>query len=482
MRKVMHCHLKEGLAVYVTSDVICTSAAIEERVGKSREALEEWYRESIALFFQDFPEVSGLILRIGESDGLDIEDPVRSRLHVRTAADARSLLKRLLPLFEELGKTLILRTWTVGAHPIGDLIWHRDRVAQMTQALRSEALVLSFKYGDSDFFRYLPLSKVLAKTEHAKIIEFQGRREYEGAGEYPSFIGWDCEKYRDQLQGDENLVGFSMWCQTGGWHGFRRRPFVRKESVDEEVWIELNCVSAIGVFREGKSAAEAITSHVGEERSTAVLRLLQLSDLAIRKLLYIPSFARQQMFFRRVRIPPLLHVYWDCIFCTSLMRKMMRHFVPDHVAALQDAKEVMPLFEEMRDLAKSASLPVKDIEFMQDTFGLLALAREYYFQPWNEETVNAIKVAKQNYKNKWPRSERSRYRIKTEFQPFRLKRRTIRFASSVLLRKSREYRALDHLVVLSLLSYAYRIAGKRSEQVMPKFIRESAMGIESVMR
>jgi len=129
-------------------------------------------------------------------DWLDVSDVVRSRLHVRTAHDARNLLLRLLPLFEKLGKKLILRTWTVGAHPIGDLIWHRDRVLQMTRALRSEALILSFKHGDSDFFRYLPLSEVLARIDLPKIIEFQGRREYEGAGEYPSFIGWDCERFR----------------------------------------------------------------------------------------------------------------------------------------------------------------------------------------------------------------------------------------------------------------------------------------------
>ncbi len=482
MRKVMRCHLRRGMAVYVTSDVMCISNAIEDRVGDSKEELEEWYREAIALFFEDFPEVSGLVLRIGESDGLDVEDPVRSRLHVRTAADARALLMLLLPLFEKLGKKLILRTWTVGAHPIGDLIWHRDRVAQMTRALRSNALILSFKHGDSDFFRYLPLSEVLANTDHAKIIEFQGRREYEGAGEYPSFIGWDCEKFRDQLKGDENLVGFSMWCQTGGWHGFRRRPFVSKNTAREGVWIELNCVSAIGIFRDGKTAAAVIQDHVGEERAEAVLQLLRLADFAIRKLLYIPGFAKQEMFFRRVRIPPLLHVYWDCLFCTSTIRKLMRHFVSDHEVALRDAEEVLPLFQEMKILAKKAELPVEDIEFMQDTFELIALARNYYFQPWSEEIVNAIKQAKKDYKKKWPRSKRSRYRIKTDFQPFRLKRRTLAFASQVLLRQNRGYRFFDYLVVLGLLSVAYRVFGKRSEKALPKFVRKSAMGFESVMK
>ena len=481
-RRVMRCHLDRGMRVFVTSDVICTSQAIEERVGKSRESMEEWYGEMIRGFFENFPEVSGFILRIVGSDGLDVKDAVRSRLHVRTAREARGLLQRLLPIFEELGKTLILRTWTVGAHPIGDLIWHRDRVAQMVKGIRSKALILSFKHGDSDFFRYLPLSEVLAKTKQAKIIEFQGRREYEGAGEYPSFIGWDCECFQKELAEDKNLVGFSMWCQTGGWHGFSRRPFVTERATDEEVWIALNCVSAVGTFRYKRSCEESIEGYLGEKRAKAAIQLLRLSDTVIHRLLYIPSFAREELFFRRVRIPPLFHVYWDCIFCTSSVRKLMRCFVPDHEEALRDVEEVLPLFEEMKALAGQALLPVRDIEFMQDTFTLMALARSYYFRAWNPEIVAAIKEAKDKYKEKWPRSERSRYRIKTDFEPFRVKRRTIGFASRFLLRKRRGYRLWDHLVVLSLLSFAYRIVGRHGEKVLPKFVRKSAMGIESVMR
>ena len=352
----------------------------------------------------------------------------------------------------------------------------------MTRALRSEALILSFKHGDSDFFRYLPLSEALARIDLPKIIEFQGRREYEGAGEYPSFIGWDCERFYHDLREDENLIGFSMWCQTGGWHGFKRRPFITEHSSREEVWIELNCVAALGVFRDGKTANEALVEHIGAERAGSTIRLLEHSESIIHKLLYIPSFARQEMFFRRVRIPPLIHVYWDCIFCTSSVRKLMRHFVPDHEEALQDARDVLPLFEEMKELAERASLPVDDIEFMQDTFQLIALARQYYFSPWCQENVEAIKAAKEAYKERWPRSERSRYRIKTDFQPFRLQRRTIKFASRLLLRERREYRIFDYLVVLSLLSLAYRVFGKQGEKFLPKFVRKSAMGIESVMR
>lgn len=482
MRRVMHEHLQVGMKVFVTSDVLCTSRAIDERLGDNRNALESWYEDVIRRFFDQFPDVSGLILRIGESDGLDVHDPIRSRLHIKTAADARGLLARLLPVFESLGKTLILRTWTVGAHPIGDLIWHRRRIPQMIKGLKTDSLILSFKHGASDFFRYLPLNEILTQTTTAKIIEFQGRREYEGAGEYPSFIGSECESFRKQLEGDPYLVGFSMWCMTGGWHGFRRRPFVNESANPEETWIELNCVSAIGIFRRNLTASEAVAEHVGKNRAESVMKLLELSDIIIRELLYIPDYAQQQRFFRRVRIPPLIHVYWDCIFFTSPIRKLMRHFVSDHEAAVMSAEAVLPLFGEMKELARSSSLPVGDIEFMEDTFELIALARRYYFLPWSQETVDAVIAAKKRYKEKWPRGERQRYRIKTSFEPFKVKRRTLSWATGLLLRKQSGYRLIDHLVILSLLSFIYRIAGKRGQKSLPKFVRKSAMGIDSVMR
>lgn len=81
-----------------------------------------------------------------------------------------------------------------------------------------------------------------------KIIELQARREYEGAGEYPSFIGWDCQHFVEELTDAEDVVGMSVWCQTGGWHRFRRRAFL--ETSNRDIWIRLNTDAAIAVFNK----------------------------------------------------------------------------------------------------------------------------------------------------------------------------------------------------------------------------------------
>jgi hypothetical protein len=72
------------------------------------------------------------------------------------------------------------------------------------------------------------LNKAFFHVKQAKIIELQARREYEGAGEFPSYIGADCEHFARELEGAENMVGMSIWCQTGervgaGAEGNRRR-------------------------------------------------------------------------------------------------------------------------------------------------------------------------------------------------------------------------------------------------------------------
>ncbi len=119
-----------GLKIFITADYLTSSAAIDARLQGKAPASRHWFGELVEGFFTDFPEVAGIILRIGESDGHDVVDRLRSRLAVRTATEVRQLLEQILPTFEKHGSRLIFRTWTVGAHLIGDLIWHRGRIAQ----------------------------------------------------------------------------------------------------------------------------------------------------------------------------------------------------------------------------------------------------------------------------------------------------------------------------------------------------------------
>jgi hypothetical protein len=469
-----------GMAIYLTSDVLPVTPAVEAAIGGDRGKLEDFYRELVDGLLRDFPQISGLVLRIGESDGVDVKDPIRTRLHVRSAKDTNRLLRMLLPVFEARERTLILRTWTVGAHRIGDLIWHRGTLAAALEGIDSPAFILSMKHGESDFFRYLPLNQAFFRTPHRKIIELQARREYEGAGEFPSFIGWDCERYAKELGSEANLAGISVWCQTGGWHRFRRLAFLEDDGRD--FWLRLNSTVALRVFRHGETVEEAVAAMVGAERAPALLELLQLSETVVKELHYVRGFAEQKLFFRRVRIPPLLHVYWDCLFINHAVRKVLRHFVADPGQALHQGEAAYALFPKMIERARAAELPVEDIEHWRDFCHLVRLARRYYFLPFEPDLVERIRAAKKAYKKAWPAERRDRYRIKVSFDPVPLKRQTLGWLSSLFLRRQRGYRVIDHILTLNLLGLVFRVFRPGKSKRVPKFLRKSAMGVETLFR
>ncbi|MFN4945045.1 MAG: hypothetical protein ACK40T_07530 [Akkermansiaceae bacterium] len=470
-----------GLKVFLTSDVIPLTAAIEESLSHDKLELEKYYLSLVNQTLDDFPQLSGIILRIGESDGVDVKDPIRTRLHLRNPRETNQLIRKLLPEFEKRNKKLILRTWTVGAHRIGDLIWHRGTLTETLHGIDSPNFIVSMKHGESDFFRHIPLNKAFFHVKQPKIVELQARREYEGAGEFPSFIGADCEHIARELEKAENVVGMSVWCQTGGWHRFCRLAYLSGNR-HSDIWIRLNVAVAIHVFRYKRSIEQSIHEILGSNRAPAAIELLRHADTVIKQIYYIEEFARQKIFFRRVRIPPLLHLYWDGLFINHAVSKILCHFIRDPEYSIRTSEAASLLFPKMISLARKAELPVEDIEHMRDFFHLILLARRYYFLPFTESLAEEIREAKKTYKKSYPATDRDRYRIKVSFSPFHIKRRTLSWASSILLRKQRGYRLIDHLFTLHLLSFAYRIFKPRDPKKIPKLLRKSAMGMDVIFK
>ncbi|HCN76222.1 MAG TPA: hypothetical protein DIT13_03385 [Verrucomicrobiales bacterium] len=482
MRRCLEVLTRTGLAPHVTMDVFSTTPGLQRRLRIERMEPGEYLRGLLDRFLTDFPDVAGVIVRIGESDGKDVHDDFRSQLVLKTPEQARAFLQEMLPVFERHGRRLIFRTWTVGAYPIGDLMWHRDTFARVFEGITSPALVVSMKYGESDFFRYLPLNRNFFRTPLAKIVELQSRREYEGCGEYPNFTGWLHERFARELRQAQNVIGCMVWCQTGGWVPFRRLSFLDPEAL----WNDLNTYVTIRVVREGCLAEEAVRGFARERRlgdADALIELLRLADECVRELLYVEEFARQKLFFRRVRIPPMLVVYWGNIFISHGLRRLLRYFVKDADAALRSARRCMDNLERMFPLAEKAGVPLEDIEYMRDTFHLLALAREYYFADDAPDIEQRILEAKRAYKRKYAkRGLRARYRVKTDFKPLLLNPRHLGWAVSFLMRRQRGYRMVDRLVILHGLSLIYRVIAARRPHWIPGFASKSAMGVDVVFK
>lgn len=469
---------KRHISVLMTTDVMFYNGVLRSMIGTHIPKVAAFLKEELEKLFTDFPSIAGIVTRIGESDGLDVKGDFHSELIIRTPHQARVLLKSLLPVFETKGRIWIFRTWGVGAYSIGDLMWNRVTFERTFHGINSPNLIVSHKYGESDFFRYLPLNKQFLRGSCRKIIELQARREYEGFGEYPSFIGWDYEIYARQLRNQPDIAGFSVWCQTGGWTSFRRRTFLDSNAI----WNELNTQVTIDVFERGWTVEESVRQwlatwypHIPAKQ---FLLFLRLSDEVIKELLYIDQFSHCKLFFRRVRVPPLLWVYWDHIIINHSMRKMLRCFVTDGEAKVLQGRMALAKIADMREMTENWGLPTDDLQFQYDTFNILAAARVYYFREFNPEILRKLKELTQEYRQTYS----SRYAIRLNTKPIPLSRRLFKRGLRIILRDQRRYRALDHLLTIRVLAWFYPLIRRFSRNRLPTFADQQAMGVDTLFR
>ena len=470
---------ERGLQVFLTTDIMFYNESLRRTLGRSHRRILGFLTEGLGGLFRDFPALSGVIFRIGESDGKDVHDHFTSKLVVRSPAQARRYLKALLPVFEEAGKTLIFRTWSVGAYRVGDLIWNRDTFRAVFDGLESPNLVISIKHGETDFFRYLPLNKQFRRTAHRKIVEVQARREYEGCGEYPAFVGREYTALRDALRRTDHVVGIQVWCQTGGWTRFRRLTFLDPDAL----WNEVNTYTVLKLFKDGMPSDEAVRSffawRFGQGPWESFYDLLRDSEEVVRTLLYVDDFARRKLFFRRLRVPTLLSAYWDHLIINRSVRQILRCFVEDGEAKIAQGEQALETLRGMAATARAHGWQGEDLDFQYATFKLLATAREYYFRPFTLAIASRLYNQRDGYRACYPGR---RYAVHLDFGRVRFRKSLIRLFLALCIREQRGYRMVDRFFTLRALSLGYRALSLLPVRLLPSFARRSAMGIETVLK
>ncbi len=470
--------VEHGLRPLITTDLMFFNPALDRELARDPARIRAFLAGALAAFFGRFPEVAGVVTRIGETDGVDVRGSFRSELVIRSPRQARRYLRALLPVFEAHRRWWFFRTWSVGAYRIGDLIWNRETLHATFDGVRGDRLILSMKYGETDFFRYLPLNPQLFRGHLPRIVELQARREYEGAGEYPSFIGGDYEQYRNQLRRCPHLAGVMVWCQTGGWTRFRRLTF----GANSSVWNEINTWTALRLFRDGVTAAEAVEQWrqrwAPRLDGGCLLRLLRLSEEVIMELLYTDDFARQKLFFRRFRVPPLLSVFWDHVLVNHPVRQFLRCFVTDGEAKVLQGQRALEKIREMHRMADEIGLPARDLAFQYDTFAILAAAREYYFREFTPDIAARLSAMRESYRARHD----PRYHIHLDFRPARIKRARLQRYLAILLRRRRGYRLVDQLFTVRLLGWIYPLVRRLSRAWTPEFSRTQAMGLDALFK
>jgi len=325
----------EPLAVYLAYDLLVLDA---DTVARDREAVccrnrpgdlcpgrdAAWTQAMAGLeaMLDRWPSAAGVVLRFGDNDvarlphvvGNDIYRPYCPQCASLTAADRvqRAVTEAWQRVVADRGKRLIVRAWNLrpgGLHD--DVALAQDVAQRLPGAADDDRLVLSFKVGPADFWRYQPWNAPsLVFGKRPVMYELQCQREFEGKGAVPNFQAglWGTGMPESALRGSGsastvsgladaaervNFAGVLTWVRGGGWGG----PFVR-----DELWIDAN-VYAAGRLADDPAAdpaalargwVDAALPDLPADRAAGVVQALQTSAEMVRKAFYIEPLARQR--------------------------------------------------------------------------------------------------------------------------------------------------------------------------------------------
>lgn len=469
------------LKVFINTDLIFWNPYLDKevRTGPGRDArVRRIFSRCLEQLFTDFPQIAGIVTRIGEADGLDVDSPFKSRLWMTSPKQCNRWLKNILPLCEQHHKLLIFRTWSLGAYRIGDISWNADTEKTAFADIRSSAFVVSRKFGGADFFRYLPLNERIATSEHAQIIELQARREYEGFGVFPAFVGRQYEEYRDQLATSTNLRGILVWCQTGGWSHFDQLTFLPNSSP----WNELNTRAAIELFTTSRAAASILRQFCRERYNEVdaeiMIEVVEIFDRLVDRLWYFAPFARRQIWFRRLRVPPLLWIFWDTILVNRPLRLMFRAYLDSPGDIRNDDREERQLFRRLKTLLGELSQPRPDLIMGMATMRLLYSLRRFYLGKAGQKRVTKISARIERYRAKHPQG----FIVEHDYSPFRLRWITARALFGLLMRSDPDYRFLDRTLLINLTGWAFPLMRRLQQERIPELAERQAGGLDLFFR
>ncbi len=296
----------DGLSCRGRPNVLCPG---------SDEALERSARALDALLSR-WSNIAGVVLRFGDTDanrlrylvGNDIYQPHCPRC---SGLGRVSRISRFIDRFHDVvvadnDKRLIVRAWNVrpnGMHDTPDVC---ERLApRLPGDETDDRLVLSFKFTQTDFWRYQRWNSAsLSLGKRPIIYELQCQREFEGKGGIPN---WQPPLWRDgapemagheesgstglaQVAGKVNLVGLWAWVRGGGWGG----PFVQNET-----WIDANVVAVPQLADDPATDLNRLADDWTHQRmqladatADVVKSVLQHSTDSVLRGFYIAPFAR----------------------------------------------------------------------------------------------------------------------------------------------------------------------------------------------
>jgi hypothetical protein len=277
-----------GLSVYCHTDMIVFPKTLVQKyrlknfTQVSDSQTQEFVAAAIRQMFARFPQLDGLVVRIGETylQG--------APYHMGGIADRNSPDKTIIPLLqllrrevcEKLNRKILFRSWLSFDRSVADYQTVSDGVDPHPN------LSIAVKHCEDDFHRGNPFSRTLGVGRHAQVVEVQCQREYEGKAAYPNYIAHGViegfeEHHGKSIRGIWNnplIVGMFTWSRGGGWKG----PYITNE-----LWCDLNAYVLCRWAQEPSRSEESIFN----EYCSATLKLSAADTAAFRKLCLLSADA-----------------------------------------------------------------------------------------------------------------------------------------------------------------------------------------------
>ena len=238
--------------VELYKDEICDSIG---RIDFTRPKTQEIHRMMLNEVFNRFPDLDGLVIRVGETYLQNIPYhigngpiPRDEKLWMHNTAyksDGGEEIHRILidllreEVCDKFNKKIFYRTWDFGYFHVLP-----EYYLSVTDSIEPHPnLYFSIKYVKGDYHRTLKFNPTLGIGKHKQVVEVQCQREYEGKGAYPNYIAKgvidgfeELEKDTvihclNQLKVNPNFAGVWTWSRGGGWVG----PYI-----SNELWCDLN--------------------------------------------------------------------------------------------------------------------------------------------------------------------------------------------------------------------------------------------------
>lgn len=279
---------KTGLSVYCHTDMIVFPKRLVEKYQLTKfdqvsdPDTQKYLRAAIRQMFSRFPQLDGLVIRIGETylQG--------APYHMGGIADKTSPEKTIVPLMQilrdevcdKLNKKVLFRSWLSFDRSVPDYQAVSDGVEPHPN------LMIAVKHCEDDFHRGNPFSRVLGIGRHPQVVEVQCQREYEGKGAYPNYIAHGViEGFEEhhgqsirQIWSNPRIAGMFTWSRGGGWKG----PYITNE-----FWCDLN----VYVLSQWAQQPDRPEESIFNDYCSTVLKLSAPDSAAFRKLCLLSADA-----------------------------------------------------------------------------------------------------------------------------------------------------------------------------------------------